>query len=376
MRPVTTSLVRLAVAALLAPLAGGTLHAQDAASKLSLHGYLTQGAAVSDSSQVIGIGEDGTTSYRRAALLLRYAQTPRDAFVVQVAHRRLGDSPIMAFESDVKVDWAFYERRFGDYTSLRVGKTPIPFGIYNETRYIGTLLPFYRAPYALYFEGAYTSETVDGAVLSSSFLAETPFRLDASVYAGNYSLLEFTHNPNLEGGFDYALGEAQAENAIGSQLWMSTPLEGLRVGGGISRATMEGGVLRTGGRKETKNEWHAGLDADFDRFDVRGEFLSINFSNLRYRGWYAQAGAHVVGGLSVNAQTEVGTVKADQGPMHWNIPLIRDNAIGATYAFRSDLVFKAEAHETKGFNVEQGSNIFTADPSKGRYYITSLSLAF
>lgn len=376
MRSLTSSLTRLAVAVLLAPLAGSTLRAQDAASKLSLHGYLTQGAAVSDSSQVVGIGEDGTTSYRRAALLMRYAQTPRDAFVVQVAHRRLGDSPIMAFESDVKVDWAFYERRFGDWTSLRVGKTPIPFGIYNEVRYTGTLLPFYRAPYALYFEGAYTSETVDGAVLSSSFLADSPFRIDASVFGGNYNLLEFTHNPNGTGGFDYVIGQAQAENALGGQLWLNTPIDGLRLGGGGSRATMEGGVLRTNGRKETKHEWHTGLDADFERFDLRGEYLNITFSNLRYSGWYAQAGVRVVGGLSVNAQTEVGTVKADQGPMHWNIPLIRDNGIGASYAFRSDLVFKAEAHETKGFNVEQGTNIFTAEPPKGRYYITSLSLAF
>jgi hypothetical protein len=57
-------------------------------------------------------------------------------------------------------------------------------------------------------------------------------------------------------------------------------------------------------------------------------------------------------------------------------PLIRDWAAGVNYAFRSDLVLKVEGHQTKDFNVEQGTNIYTAQPTKGRYYITSLSLAF
>ena len=141
------------------------------ADKLSIHGYLTQGYAVSDSAHVEGIPKEGTTDYRRAALLMRYATTSSDNFVIQLAHRRLGNSPSMQFEPDVKVDWAYYEHTFsGPSTRLRVGKSPIPFGIYNEVRYVGTQLPFYRAPYAMYHEGIYTAETVDGvSVLQPRF---------------------------------------------------------------------------------------------------------------------------------------------------------------------------------------------------------------
>src|SRR5215212_1792338 len=111
MRLTTRTVAALAtVAALTSIGTAATAGAQDAASKLSVHGYLTQGAAVSDSSKVVGISKQGTTNYRRAALLMRYAQSPRDAFVIQVAHRALGDSPTMNFEPDVKLDWAFYER--------------------------------------------------------------------------------------------------------------------------------------------------------------------------------------------------------------------------------------------------------------------------
>lgn len=59
----------------------------------------------------------------------------------------------MAFEPDVKLDWAFYERKLGQDTSIRVGRIPQPMGLLNETRYVGTLLPFYRAPYNFYQEG-------------------------------------------------------------------------------------------------------------------------------------------------------------------------------------------------------------------------------
>ena len=382
MRPLTRSAAALATLfATLTPLAGVVTPAgaQDVLSKLSIHGYLTQGAAVSDSSTVIGIAKHGTTNYRRAAILLRYTQTPNDAFVIQGAHRRLGDSPVMAYEPDVKIDWAFYERKFGGETSLRVGKAPIPYGIYNETRYTGTLLPFYRAPYAFYFEGAYTSETIDGAVLSHAFLADSPFRVDASVYGGNYSLLEFNQVMNpATGFFTYVVGKAQAENAVGGQLWVSTPIEGLRVGGGAGRATMDGGVLRKPGLKETQRDWHAGIDGAFDRFAARGEYRGTIYRNLTYRGYYGQAGARVFGPLSVNAQGEVGTVEARNGATYreLEIPLIRDYAVGVNYAFRSDLLLKLEGHRTKGFNIEDSANIFTNRPSVGRYYISSLSLAF
>ncbi|HET7459327.1 MAG TPA: hypothetical protein VFJ74_16875 [Gemmatimonadaceae bacterium] len=353
--------------------------AQDVASKLSVHGYLTQGAAVSDSGMVVGISKQGTTNYRRAAILMRYAQSPRDAFVIQVAHRALGESPTMNYEPDVKLDWAFYERKFmNQSSSLRVGKAPIPFGIYNETRYTGTLLPFYRAPYAMYFEGAYTSETVDGAVLSHTFLGDSPFHVDASVYGGSYDLLEYSQVPVAPGAYKFMIAQAQARGALGGQAWINTPIDGFRVGGGASRATMDGGLLRSNGRKETKRDWNVGVDGAFDRFAARGEYRGTIYKNLTYHGYYGQVGARVVGPLSLNAQGEVGTAMARNGATYreLEIPLIRDYAVGANYAFRSDLVFKLEAHRTKDYDTEENVNIFANNPGVAHYYISSLSLSF
>lgn len=43
-----------------------------------------------------------------------------------------GGSLVNDFTPELQLDWAFYERRFGDNTLLRIGKAPIPMGISNE----------------------------------------------------------------------------------------------------------------------------------------------------------------------------------------------------------------------------------------------------
>jgi hypothetical protein len=124
-------------------------------SKLFVHGYLTQAYARTNEHQLIGINDEGTTDYRMAALQFRYAITTNDNFVIQFSHERIGDSPVMQFKNDVELDWVFYEHRFNDATSVKVGKVQIPMGIYNEIRDVGTILPFYRPIFSFYFEGAY-----------------------------------------------------------------------------------------------------------------------------------------------------------------------------------------------------------------------------
>src|SRR5258705_11186603 len=123
---------RLALTCIALPLA---LSAQEFKPQITIHGYLTQAYGISDRYPTFGITKEGTADYRRAAVLARYELTSADNFVVQIAHRRLGDSPTMEFEENVKLDMAFYQRRFSNGTKLRVGKVAMPFGVYNEVRY-------------------------------------------------------------------------------------------------------------------------------------------------------------------------------------------------------------------------------------------------
>src|SRR5260370_14664662 len=167
----------------------------------------------------MGLTPQGTADYRRAAIVARYSPTPQNAFVVQLGHRRLGDSPTMKFEDNLKVDMAFYEHRFGSGTSLRVGKSALPSGIFNEIRYVGTLLPFYRAPYSVYGEGTNTSETLNGVFVSHRLRAREPSELVTDLYPGGFDILVFgpvvpasgTPNPV------YQRSRIQSNNVLGRQ---------------------------------------------------------------------------------------------------------------------------------------------------------------
>lgn len=371
--------MRSSVRTLIAGVAVVTALAPDAASaqqndKLSIHGYLTQGYAVSDSAQTMGITKEGTTDYRRAAILLRYASTDKDNFVLQLAHRRLGSSPSMQFESDVKLDWAFYEHEFGTQTRMRVGKAPIPFGIYNETRYVGTQIPFYRAPYAFYHEGIYTSETVDGLTLMQPLFSASPFAMEASAYAGSFSYLDFATVQVTPGNFQYLGQRVRAQSALGGQLWISTPLEGLRFGGGGHRYTVDKAFFQP--RKTTFDGYFASVDGKFERFMLRSEFRHVDAKKIiHYDAWYTQGGVQLTSKLSLNAQSERASYHVMTSTSNYKVQNSFDDAVGISWAVSPNLVFKVEGHQRKDHNVEGVSNVL-GTPSEGNYYISSLSVAF
>jgi hypothetical protein len=66
--------------------------AQSANGSLAVHGYLTQGYGFTSRDTVMRLTPEGTSDYRRAAVVARYGVTPKDYFVVQLAHRRLATS--------------------------------------------------------------------------------------------------------------------------------------------------------------------------------------------------------------------------------------------------------------------------------------------
>lgn len=368
----TSALALIASAAIVRPAsAQGT-------DKLSLHGYLTQGYAISDSALIEGIPKEGTTDYRRAALLMRYATTDHDNFVLQIAHRRLGNSPSMQFEPDVKVDWAYFEHTFEKAsTRLRVGKAPIPFGIYNETRYVGTQLPFYRAPYAMYHEGIYTSETVDGVSVMQPVFAGSAWAMEANGYAGSFSYLDFMTARVSPTAYGYIGQRERASSTLGGQLWLSTPIDGLRFGGGATRYTVQNAFFQPG--KYSFDGWTGSVDGKFERFIARSEYRRLIAHKLMdYRGWYTQAGIALTQKLSVNGQAERANYIVPVIPRitaGYRTPLVRDDAAGVNYSFTPSLMLKLEGHRTKDHNVESVLAP-TAAPVQGKYFISSLSLVF
>jgi hypothetical protein len=338
--------------------------------RLAVHGYLTQGYAVSHGAQFYGITDQGSTDFRYAALQFRYDKG-QDGFLLQLNGRRLGQSPITSFESSVNVNWMFYERRMKNGTQLRVGRIPVPRGIYNEQRSIGVLLPFYRVPVIFYDEAAYFSETIDGAVISRSFRAAKPWSLDAHLYGGGWSLLSYDQS-----GSTYAIGRVRAENAVGTQVWLNTPMDGLRFGASAQKylwqSLDDSGVLTA---KQRVYELQGSIDGNFSRVMLRAESELLHFETDHYYGNYAMAGYKLTRQLALNVMGEYAyerdwTAGIYPRAFDWH----KTVGVSANYSFSPSLVLKIENHWDRGIQVEQAAT--PLDPPRFRYFIASLSAAF
>ena len=196
------------------------------------------------------------------------------------------------------VDWAFYHHRF-DNASIRVGRIPAPFGFLAETREVGTLLPFYQAPAGYYLEAI---RNLDGLTLTNQH-SIIGGQLETTLYGGGTSgtLLTWVP-PGLP--FSYVLTKARFERLVGAQMVYTTPIEGVRLLGGLSTLRfLDTAKVQTAGPAVHLDLLNAGVDARFDRVFARGEARRAkNGSNAKTYNYYLQTGIRPLQNLWINAQ--------------------------------------------------------------------------
>jgi hypothetical protein len=344
--------------------------ASESSPRLTFHGYLSQAFGKSDGHQILGISEDGTTDYRTAALQMRYDWRDGDSFVLQLAHERNGKS-VTAQGADAELDWAFYRHQFRDGTSVRVGRMPLPFGIYNEIRDVGTALPFYRPPNSFYGEGSYSSETLDGIAVSRTFFTSSPWSLNVEGYYGGWQFLQ----QDLE-------TEATVDNAVGVQAWLGTPIEGLDIGVGAYQAEASNlvlvGVDGAGQQRieATQQSLHASLRGDIGRFLLAAEYRNYDLNLATQRTAYAQFGVRLTDRVSAFVRGERGELSF-AGAQAPSVELDRDYAVSLNYAVHPDVILKFEAHRYRGYGAEDVQlNIFDQPQIRANYVLISLSTSF
>lgn len=328
------------------PVEGGPL------SKLEVHAFFNQAWAMSDGSIIEGIPEDGTTNYRTLALQFRYAITLDDIVLVQLQHEARGESVLEQVREEVEVDWAFYEHRFTDDAGIRIGRVRVPLGIYNEIRDVGTLLPFFEPPEGIYSDSLFTQEAVDGGAIYYGFRPMGGWRLSADAYFGEWERIiapagasepEMTH----------------VEDGAGLQLWLETPVDGLRVGlGGVRYDVTDSSGGFNVDEEDSWDLWVASVDGTFDRWTLRAEYMEadfklriggIPFENSSYESYYGQVGYRLTDRWTVWGQYDVGDIALGfAGFPPFEATLTEDTAVSVTYAPRSEILFKAEVHTNDG----------------------------
>ncbi len=336
--------------------------------RLTVHGYLTQGyAGMSGGVQFYGVRNRASGDFRYAALQGRYALTGSDRLVLQVNHRRLGPSPITDLEPEVRLNWGYYEHAFRDGTTVKAGRSPIPRGIYNQLRSVGVALPTYRPPVVFYDEGAYYSETIDGVVASRTFRDDAAWSLEAHAYGGAWRTLSYDTWSEA-----YSITRTRATNAVGGQLWLDTPLDGVRLGAAAQRYDVSGVAVQTSEIKE----YHVSADATRERGFLRAEAQLQSYGTDDFVTSYVQLGARLAGKLHgvVEAQRSWDTNQTYDPSLPSDYAWHRSDGVGLAYHFAPTLVAKVEHHWDRGIQLEQPGD--PLNPMRFRYAIVSLSASF
>jgi hypothetical protein len=336
--------------------------------KIAIHGYLSQAYAFSDGNQIVGIPKQGTADYRTAALQIRADMTADDTFAIQLSHERDSMSPVQKTLPEVAVEWLFYEHRFGN-SSIKVGRVKVPYGIYNEVRAVGTVLPLYRTARDFYGNGAFTTETVDGALVSHTFDLGKGWSLDGDVYYGNWNLYDSNQNA------------ISASKSFGSQFFLETPISGLRLGLGTLRFDGSASAPVATTPATYWNEIHGSVQGTFGRVDAEVEAktqkadLGSGKNLYDIKVAYARLGVHLSEKWLLHGQYEIFQLKLGELPQLGRIDFDQDNTLALAYKPRLDLVIKAEYHWNKGYFLEPGADVFGPKQKTG-YGILSLSTSF
>lgn len=352
--------------------------AQLLSERISVHGFLTQGYGSTNGEPLIGLKHKASADYHNITLQLYAKLAAADVLVLQLNNQHIGDNALGDSDYRFNVDWAFAAHRFNNGVTLKVGKLPMPRGIYNEIREAGTLLPFYRAPVLSYSEGY---QTVTGASVNRSFFTESSWELDASAYAGSWKsnsaryLVAAPATPEML--------TSEYDHTLGSQLWLGTPVSGLRFGlaglGYHSNGTRVSADSITPTSSPTRRAVVISVDGDFERFMVRSEvrhqwYLESETSRRDY--YYAQGALKLPYGVSLNVQGEAlnrstYVSKADSTIVPYTAS--KDVAIGGRLAATTSVVFKLERHWAYGRGLDR---YMTATEGTPRVTYTLLSATF
>jgi hypothetical protein len=332
-------------------------------SPVSIHGYLTQGFARAWGNPIAGAPDGASTlDYRSVALQVGYSFTALDKLVVQLSHRRLGTSILEGDANTINLDWGFYERRVLGEGSIRLGKLPLPRGLFNEIRHVGTALPFYRAPLTIYFESA---ETIDGAAVGYRFFAHEPWSMQAEVFGGGYQFDYVRHEPQ-----ESFVESIHARSVHGAQLWLDAPMPGTRVGLGGQRYRHDGADDPT-----WYSTWQLSGEFLWNRVTGRAEYVQADSRGYSYEAVQAQVGYRLLERLTFNVQGEYGDVFVTFPGAELTVDYARDLAGGLVWSVWANTALKFELHGFEGHALDRYTG-FQGPPGRSTYFIASLAVGF
>lgn len=203
-------------------LASGRAHAEEEHASLQVHGFVSQGYLKSTRNNYLGQSARPQGSFDFTEVGINFTQPLGDKLRIglQVFARDLG--PLGNYTP--QLDWYYVDYRFFDWLGLRVGKTKLPWGLYNEANDVDAGRVPILLPQSLY-----------PVANRESLFAQTGGELYGDVPLGAAGSLEY----RVYGGTIF-VNTAESSDALkgfevpyegGGRLMWRPPWDGLQLGG-------------------------------------------------------------------------------------------------------------------------------------------------
>ena len=363
------------LALLLVATVASTAAAQSISDRLEFHGSLNAGYGRSKELPAYGLPLTGTSDYRVFTLQGRYALTDDDQIVAQVFNRRLGTSPYVGALPDVTMQWAYWQHRDGDLT-IKVGRNPLPRGLVNEVRYIGTVLPFYRPSTELQGEAF---DAIDGVVLS--YRRQLPMGLELEQHGfGGGSENRATANTTT----GQELRIARTENMYGGQTYLRFPVANMRLGAYAARYDF----VQPTSRGDRVNIILSG-EATLDRLHLQAEHgrYTGHGPNNDNRNGYQEATLRLHNRFSIAGQHAYTNrmLFFTNSDLNFVYPETSTKGASMIFGLTRNSVLKVENHWRDGWSFDvptnpvasQTATDVTLSPIRhSRYYLVSVAASF
>lgn len=197
---------------------------------VDFHGFASQGLLYSSEYNYLGDTKDSTGKFFEAGVNASINPFARTRITAQGFLFNVGDN---VGKYEPVLDYALVEYTFNDYIGLRGGRIRRPSGIYNHIQDVDLARTWVLLPQGLYdARWRDFSASLDGGEVFGNIPLGPVGGLSYEVYIGNQSMSENggvanllrNQNPYSFDGIDDCL-------IVGGQLWWSTPINGLRIGG-------------------------------------------------------------------------------------------------------------------------------------------------
>lgn len=261
-----------------------------------------------------------------------------------------------------KLDYVFAQWAQSSAFKVRVGKAPVPFGIYTEVYDVGTVRPFYLLPQ--FYEGplGLIPKAYAGAGLTGVKALGEEWEVQYDAFGGEIRFEPF--ETDLVTGFDPATGLPQIDTLesqlvgrkmVGGRVLLASPAKGFDIGGTVFHAdeikqTIDGGELLPYSVTEKATFVNARVQYQKDAVAARAEFFEAFARGADVRGFYVEASYKLGRHWQLAAQYEKSDILLNAGDESVPEPIRNHESIGLALNFwvSPEFVIKLNGYSVDG----------------------------